>query len=210
MQTKKYTWVQIIYQYCSIRWVRMCNMKNYLRPSDAILRQRTWSTLAQVVACCLTAPSHYLTNANLSSARSFGFQVRAIPQEMPQSSITEICLKITCLKFHSNFPVTNELMSFMGCILHVLQWLMSSMACAIQHISWCRYADKLAWYGPWSYLYMLTYTRVMSVTHGQCCKNKDLCHDHWPYATAISRQWLSKSLLNHQLSRSCYGRIKSE
>ena len=33
---------------------------NSLRPSDAIWRQRTGSTLAQVMACCLTAPSHYL------------------------------------------------------------------------------------------------------------------------------------------------------
>ena len=31
-----------------------------LWPSDAIGRQRTESTLAQVMACCLTAPSHYL------------------------------------------------------------------------------------------------------------------------------------------------------
>ena len=29
-------------------------------PSDAILRQRSASTLTQVIACCLTAPSHYL------------------------------------------------------------------------------------------------------------------------------------------------------
>ena len=33
---------------------------NSLRPSDAIWRHRTMSTLAQVMACCLTAPSHYL------------------------------------------------------------------------------------------------------------------------------------------------------
>ena len=33
---------------------------NSLWPSDAIWRQRSWSTLAQVMACCLTAPSHYL------------------------------------------------------------------------------------------------------------------------------------------------------
>ena len=31
-----------------------------LRPSDAIWRQWSWTTLAQVMACCLTAPSHYL------------------------------------------------------------------------------------------------------------------------------------------------------
>ena len=33
---------------------------NSLRPSDAIWRQRTGSTLAQVMPCYLTAPSHYL------------------------------------------------------------------------------------------------------------------------------------------------------
>ena len=33
---------------------------NSLRPSDAIWRHRSWSTLAQVMACCLTAPTHYM------------------------------------------------------------------------------------------------------------------------------------------------------
>ena len=33
---------------------------NSLRPSDAIWRQGSRSTLVQVMACCLTAPSHYL------------------------------------------------------------------------------------------------------------------------------------------------------
>ena len=35
--------------------------------------------------------------------------IRAISQKMPQPSITRMCLKITCLKFHSNFPGANEL-----------------------------------------------------------------------------------------------------
>ena len=35
---------------------------NSLWPSDAIRRQRSGSTLAQVMACCLTAPSHYLNH----------------------------------------------------------------------------------------------------------------------------------------------------
>ena len=36
---------------------------------------------------------------------------RAISQEMPQPSITKICLKITYLKFRSIFPVANESIS---------------------------------------------------------------------------------------------------
>ena len=33
---------------------------NSLRPSNVIWRQGSWSTLAQLMACCLTVPSHYL------------------------------------------------------------------------------------------------------------------------------------------------------
>ena len=46
----------------SARWGHQYTFKilNSFKPSDAIWRQRTGSTLAQVMACCLTAPSHYL------------------------------------------------------------------------------------------------------------------------------------------------------
>ena len=45
----------------------------------------------------------------LTDHQSSDIHIRAISQEMPQPSITKICLKITCLKFHSNFPGANEL-----------------------------------------------------------------------------------------------------
>ena len=35
--------------------------------------------------------------------------IRAISQEMPQPSVTKICLKITYLNLHLNFPGANEL-----------------------------------------------------------------------------------------------------
>ena len=34
---------------------------NSLWPSDAIWRRGPWSSLSHVMACCLTAPSHYLS-----------------------------------------------------------------------------------------------------------------------------------------------------
>ena len=37
-----------------------CSSFNSLGPNDAIWRWRSWSTLVQVMAWCLTAPSHYL------------------------------------------------------------------------------------------------------------------------------------------------------
>ena len=51
-------------EYFSHIWIKIQNWFvlgfNSLRPSDAIWRQWSWTTLAQVMACCLTAPSHYL------------------------------------------------------------------------------------------------------------------------------------------------------
>ena len=44
------------------------------------------------------------------SPLSSDIHIRTISQEMHQPSITKICLKITCLKFHENFPGANELM----------------------------------------------------------------------------------------------------
>ena len=42
------------------RWFTRQQGVNSLWPSDVIWRHRSGSTLAQVMACCLTAPSHYL------------------------------------------------------------------------------------------------------------------------------------------------------
>ena len=44
----------------------------------------------------------------LTDHQSNDHHIMAISQEMPQSSIIKICLKITRLKFHSNFPGANE------------------------------------------------------------------------------------------------------
>ena len=81
-----------------------------LWPIDAIWRQRSGSTLARVMACCLTAPSHYLNQCWLIiSEVQWHSYWSNFTIDMPQPSITKICMKITCLKFHSNFPGVNEL-----------------------------------------------------------------------------------------------------
>ena len=48
-------------------------------------------------------------NVDLSSVRFSGIHLRSILQEITQSSVTEISLKITYLKFCSNLPGANEL-----------------------------------------------------------------------------------------------------
>ena len=86
---------------------------NSLGPSDDIWRQRSGSTLAQVMACCLTAPSHYLNQCWLISNVEW-HSSEGSSQEIPQSSITEIIWKIKDQKFHSNFPGANELTNCSG------------------------------------------------------------------------------------------------
>ena len=66
------------------------------------------STLAQVMACCLTAPSHHLNQCwpIISEVKWHSYSGNFLNH---QPSITKIHLKITCLKFYSNFPGANEL-----------------------------------------------------------------------------------------------------
>ena len=76
---------------------------NSLGPSGAIWRQRSGSTLAQVMACCLTAPSHYLNQFWLILSKvqwhsSDGNFTRDTPGEIHQPSITKCSLKITLSK----------------------------------------------------------------------------------------------------------------
>ena len=65
---------------------------NSLWSINVIWRQGSRSTLAQVMAYCLTAPSHYL-NVELSPVKSSGIYLRAISQKMSQPPITEISFK---------------------------------------------------------------------------------------------------------------------
>ena len=51
------TWISLLYDPYTLS---KSTFVNSLWPSDAIRRQGPESTLAQVMACCLTAPGHYL------------------------------------------------------------------------------------------------------------------------------------------------------
>ena len=85
-----------------------------LWPNDAIWRHGTRSTLAQVMACCLTAPSHYLNQCWLILSKVQKYSLEVHP------SITKVSLKITCLKCYSNVPGSNELSHSRGLLYHML------------------------------------------------------------------------------------------
>ena len=82
---------------------------NSLWPSDAIWQQGSWSTLAQVMACCLMAPSHYLNQC--------WFIIIGVLWHSPESGFTrgaheficDVCWKIIFWKFQPHLPGANEL-----------------------------------------------------------------------------------------------------
>ena len=71
-----------------------------------------------MMACCLTAPSHYLygTDINLSSVRCIHIHLRAT---YPCHQSVKLGWKC-CLKFHSNFPGANESKLCDQCVRFVL------------------------------------------------------------------------------------------
>ena len=78
-----------------------------LRPSDVIWRQGSGSPLAQVMAWCLTAPSHYLNQWWLISSKVEW-----------HSSKSKFISKIKYLRCHSNLPGANEL-TIKGLLMHI-------------------------------------------------------------------------------------------
>ena len=80
---------------------------NSLWPTDTIWRHKSGSTLAQVMACCLTAPNHCLNQYWLIISKVQWHSSEC--NEILQPSVTEFSLKITYLKFCLHLPGANEL-----------------------------------------------------------------------------------------------------
>ena len=79
---------------------------NSLAPSDTVLRHWSWSALVQVMACCLTAPSHCLNQCWFFI--SAAIHLRVISQQMHKLIIFDMTLKISNLKVQPLFPGANE------------------------------------------------------------------------------------------------------
>ena len=82
---------------------------NSLRPSDAIWRHRSPSTLAQVMACCLKVPSGYLTQCWLLIKGVLWYSHENL-LKVPINLIWNICSVITLLWLLPHLPWANELM----------------------------------------------------------------------------------------------------
>ena len=79
--------------------------------SDTILGHRSGSTLAQVVACGLTVPSHYLIQCWFIINEVLCQTIRLVSQEVLKISIRKMILKNTFVKLlhNSQGPMATEL-----------------------------------------------------------------------------------------------------
>ena len=129
-------------------------MINSLRPSDAIRRQGTESTLAQVMACCLTAPSHTWTKVDLSSVRSCGCGIhrRALSWEELKISVSKTRSKISFLESHTHLPGANELIGqcyYLVPLFIYWYWVQDFydnifMVPITRHLVWCSNGDHMS------------------------------------------------------------------
>ena len=61
---------------------------------NAIWRHRSWSTWVQVMACCLTTPSHYLNQFWFVAKVFYSIRLRANSQEVLMNLIHNMCSEI--------------------------------------------------------------------------------------------------------------------
>ena len=87
---------------------------NSLEPSDPIWRWRFWSTQAQVMACCLTTPSHYLNQCWLINSKVLWHSSEDDIIGIFEDTNQYTKLKITFLKSHYDLPGANELTEGLG------------------------------------------------------------------------------------------------
>ena len=103
-------------------WFRLLlnhiNSINTLWPTDAIWRHRSGSTLAQAMACCLMAPSHYLNQCWLLIIDVLWHSSESKFTARAQATILHNELQSYVLKLLSYLPGINELTLFTPRIKH--------------------------------------------------------------------------------------------
>ena len=91
---------------------------NSLRPSAIIWRHRTGSTLDQLMACCLTATSHYLNHCWCIICKVLGIHLRVLSKEDQKIQLSKTRLNTAYLKSHPHLPGANELSTVQHNAIH--------------------------------------------------------------------------------------------
>ena len=111
-------------------WFITLGAFNALCPSDAIRQYRSGSALAQVMACCLMAPSHYLNQCWLIISGVLWHSPEGYSYEMLKISTLDVSLKITNSRLHPHLPGTNEL----TCTGEQFQWILARISITTMYL----------------------------------------------------------------------------
>ena len=105
-----------------------------LWPSGVIWWHKSRSTLAQLMACCLMAPSHYLNQCWPIINEFRGIHYKPISQKVLEISIPNMSLKNTLTKLLPHLAGPNELM-------YSIKWYLLDSLCY-----WILEGDSKQWY----------------------------------------------------------------
>ena len=118
--TLKLGWKHII---CNMAFILLQPQSaNSLWPSDAIWPHRSGSTLTQVMACCLTAPSHY--------RNQWWLIIKAVLWHSPEGNFTRSAHELKSIACVRNYPFKSTTTSPRG------QWVNSSPPSAAYMRQW--------------------------------------------------------------------------
>ena len=98
-----------------------CIFVHSVYPSDTIWHQRTWSTLVQVMACCLVAPRHYWNHCWLIINEVLWHSSQDNSHGLYTKSSTQRHLKITLLNLQpylTRIYLTNQMVGLYSKLCH--------------------------------------------------------------------------------------------
>ena len=148
--------------------------------------------------CDLRAPSHYVNQCWLITVKSSDDHLRAIWQEITQSSITKISLKITYTNFNSNLPGVNELIwneshpprrpdrTFMKYKFSLLKELLKLLYVFGNFCDIIVHNDKLCQFYSRFYLVIIQYT-----TYTRVLFYKESCNDVYISESLLQFEWFT-------------------
>ena len=114
----------------------------HLWTSETLRWHRSGSILVQVMACCLTAPNHYLNQCWLIICKVQQHWSQGKFDKIPMLSISKISLKITYLNFDSNLPGASEL-NPSYCLRNILDQRPFVLKGFLIHFAqWCHKASR--------------------------------------------------------------------
>ena len=171
--------VSLLTHICATRpqWV------NSLCHSDSIWLCISLSVnFVQVMAWCLTPPSHYLNQCQLPSMSSCGIHLRSIWREMLQLQINKMCLKTWHLKLYIHLPedqwvnkMSSKLTHYLPHVQSLSLWFYNACISVDWFLMYWRYSRDRHWNRLEGYALESGIAEVWTEDEAHRNNNQDTC-----------------------------------